>query len=179
MAEEKRLAQQPMLYIVQPKLKPAEVPMQTSFRTQRKSVDASVPSAEPAAKETSAQEKETRMRRQQAPHVEELSKLKKEEEQAPGDPPASKAGQEEKRTPTSRERRQGFHELSLEEKVNYFFKLSPHVPKMKCEVKTAEEQYKGYITDYQDGMVHMKVFQRPFERTVPFADITDIRLLGF
>ncbi|WP_281975411.1 CotO family spore coat protein [Halobacillus litoralis] len=176
MAEEKRLAKQPMLYIVQPSFKPAEVPMQTSFRTQRPTESGS--SQEPNVKETPVQEKEVRMRRQQAPHLEELSKLKTEGAAEEVQTKVEKSAPDAKRT-SSRERRQRFHDLSLEEKVNYFFNLSPHVPKMKCEVTTDEEQHRGYITDYQEGIVHMKVFQRPFQQEVPFEAIKDIRLLGF
>ncbi|WP_226577004.1 CotO family spore coat protein [Halobacillus litoralis] len=183
MAEDRRLAKQPMLYIVQPKnLKPAEVPMQTSFRTQRSSVSKPSTGEQSPSKETPIQEREIRMRRQQSPHIEELSKLNTE---TPMDEEEDVAEVEEKESSevvgrsSSRERRQRFHDLSLEEKVNYFFNLSPHVPKMKCEVSTEVDQYRGYITDYQEEIVHMKVFQRPFHREIPFEDIKDIRLLGF
>ncbi|MCA1022478.1 CotO family spore coat protein [Halobacillus litoralis] len=175
MADEKRLAKQPMLYIVQPKnLKPAVVPMQTSFRTER-SVR-SRGSEEPASKETPRYEKEARMRRTHSTHTEDITK------RLPEQTDTSEGEQEEDngdKKVSSRERRQRFHELSLKEKVDYFFQLSPHVPKMKCEVTTKEDQLRGYITDYQDGVVHMKVFQRPFQREIDFETIIDIRLLGF
>ncbi|MBN8233742.1 hypothetical protein JF544_00710 [Halobacillus kuroshimensis] len=175
MADEKRLAKQPMLYIVQPKnLKPAVVPMQTSFRTER-SVR-SRGSEQPAAKETPRYEKEARMRRTHAAHTEEVTKLLPENTDVAE---VENDRENEEKPVSSRERRQRFHELSLEEKVDYFFQLSPHVPKMKCEVTTKEDQLRGYITDYQDGKVHMKVFQRPFQREIDFDTIIDIRLLGF
>ncbi|SFJ66288.1 Spore coat protein CotO [Halobacillus dabanensis] len=184
MAEEKRLAKQPMLYIVQPKnLKPAEVPMQTSFRSQRSPSSDLDSGSEQTTKEVTADEKEMRMRRNNAPHQEELAKLKSEASASADNrseelQETEKEEKQKKRT-TPRDRRQRFHDMSLEEKVNYFFNLSPHVPKMKCEVVTEEEQYRGYITDYVDGYVHMKVFQRPFQREVAFDSIKDIRLLGF
>ncbi|MYL70297.1 hypothetical protein GLW00_05515 [Halobacillus litoralis] len=180
MAEEKRLAKQPMLYIVQPKgLKPAEVPMQTSFRSQRPSKKEE--KTEQPQAETPSTEHEIRMRRQNSPHRQELAKLNRSDEvetsgkEKGGDP--SSVSTEEKDAP--RDRRQRFHDMTLEEKVLYFFNLSPHVPKMKCEVSTEDESYRGYITDYVDGVVHMKVFQRPFQREVVFEEIKDIRLLGF
>jgi hypothetical protein len=184
MAEEKRLAKQPMLYIVQPKnLKPAEVPMQTSFRTQRSTSSSLDPSNEQTTKEVSSEEKEVRMRRVQAPHKEELSKLKSEASTSAEDKSEAsfvkEVEEDKKKRIAPRDRRQRFHDMSIEEKVNYFFNLSPHVPKMKCEVITEEEQYRGYITDYVDGYVQMKVFQRPFQREVAFDSIKDIRLLGF
>lgn len=184
MAEEKRLAKQPMLYIVQPKnLKPAEVPMQTSFRTQRSTSSSLDTSSEQTTKAVPSEEKEVRMRRNHAPHKDELAKLNSDASISTEDKSETslvKEVEEEKKERTApRDRRQRFHDMSLEEKVNYFFNLSPHVPKMKCEVTTEEEQYRGYITDYVDGFVHMKVFQRPFQREIAFDSIKDIRLLGF
>ncbi|MFZ0369401.1 MAG: spore coat CotO family protein [Halobacillus sp.] len=173
--ENKRMAKQPMLYIAQPKFKPAEVSMQTSFRTQR-SQSAPAPVEQPAKSETpstSLHEKELRLRNQNKA-ASAASPLKAKEE-APADEESEKKEQPE----SSRDRRLRFHELSLEEKVNYFFTLSPHVPKMKCEVSTEDNKYRGYITDYEEGIVHLKIFQRPFQQEVPFKDITDIRLIGF
>lgn len=183
MADEKRLAKQPMLYIVQPKgLKPAEVPMQTSFRSQRPSKAEEKEEQQPA--EAPSNEREIRMRRQNSPHRQELAKLQKSEElEASGgegeENPSAVSTEEKVEKDAPRDRRQRFHDMTLEEKVLYFFNLSPHVPKMKCEVTTEEENYRGYITDYVDGIVHMKVFQRPFQREVAFDSIKDIRLLGF
>jgi hypothetical protein len=170
MAEKKRLAKQPMLYIAQPEFKPAEVQMQTSFRSQRSSS-----SQVSSGGGTSIQEKELRLRNQSATPVEtEEPKAEQEvqEETSASDNAASK-------TKSPRERRQRFQDLDLEGKVNYFFQLSPHVPKMKCEVSTEDESYRGYITDYKDGIVTMKVFQRPYHQDVPFEKIKEIRLIGF
>ncbi|CDQ21006.1 Spore coat protein CotO [Halobacillus karajensis] len=181
MAEERRLARPPMLYIVQPKgLKPAEVPMQTSFRSQRPSK--SEDKIEQPPKDTPTNEREIRMRRIQSPHRQELAKLKTQDSAEIVEENHSDVLSEKEDTTNSeapRERRRRFHDMSLEEKVNYFFHLSPHVPKMKCEVTADEEKYRGYITDYKDGIVHMKVFQRPFHREIAFESIRDIRLLGF
>ena len=174
--ENKRMAKQPMLYIAQPKFKPAEVSMQTSFRTQR-SQSAPAPAEQPAKSEapsTSLHEKELRLRNQNkaAP----AASPPKAKEEAP----ATRRQRRRNSLNLHGIRRLRFHELSLEEKVNYFFTLSPHVPKMKCEVTTNDEnKYRGYITDYKEGIVHLKIFQRPFQQEVPFKDITDIRLIGF
>ncbi|REJ08478.1 CotO family spore coat protein [Halobacillus trueperi] len=183
MADEKRLAKQPMLYIVQPKgLKPAEVPMQTSFRSQRSS-KAEEKTEQPPA-EAPSTEREIRMRSQNSPHRQELAKLKTSDEpemsgEERGREASAVSAEEKVEKDAPRDRRQRFHDMTLEEKVLYFFNLSPHVPKMKCEVMTEEENYRGYITDYVDGVVHMKVFQRPFQREIAFEAIQDIRLLGF
>ena len=171
MAEKKRMAKQPMLYITQPNFKPAEVPMQTSFRSQRT----------PAKSETdsggSLYEKELRLRNQSAVSPGERKEDVVKEEPTDEEPQAEK--QKEKKPSTRGERKQRFTDLSLEDKVNYFFQLSPHVPKVKCEVTAGDTAYRGYITDYKEGVVHMKTFQRPFQKEIPFKEIEDIRLLGF
>ncbi|KHE72054.1 CotO family spore coat protein [Halobacillus sp. BBL2006] len=170
MAEKKRLAKQPMLYIAQPEFKPAEVPMQTSFRSQRSSS-----SQASSGGGTSIQEKELRLRNQSAAPVEKEEPKAEQEEQEV----TTASDNADSKTKSPRERRQRFQDLDLEGKVNYFFQLSPHVPKMKCEVSTEDESYRGYITDYKDGIVTMKVFQRPYHQDVPFEKIKEIRLIGF
>ncbi|ARI78002.1 CotO family spore coat protein [Halobacillus mangrovi] len=171
MAEKKRLAKQPMLYIAQPKFKPAEVPMQTSFRSQRSSTS----SQSSSSGGTSIHEMELRLRNQNAAGTVERAESNAEQTEQED----TSSAENESTAQKPRERRQRFQDLDLEGKVNYFFQLSPHVPKMKCEVSTDEEAYRGYITDYQDGIVSMKVFQRPYHQDVPFEKITDIRLIGF
>ncbi|KGP90796.1 hypothetical protein N780_03175 [Pontibacillus chungwhensis BH030062] len=80
---------------------------------------------------------------------------------------------------TNRNRRSRFKDMSLEDKVDYFVNLPSQVPRMKCEVITDEERYKGWIEDYEEGTVYMKILQRPFRVEVPFDDINDIVLRGF
>ncbi|MBH0228811.1 CotO family spore coat protein [Halobacillus yeomjeoni] len=170
MADKRRIAREPMLYIAQPKFKQAEVHMQTSFRTQRPSTQVS------ASKDSSLHEKELRIRNQENTSTEDVEV----EDNELISENTSDTGETKIQNKSSRERKRRFHELTLEGKVNYFFELSPHVPKMKCEVTTNDEsQLRGYVTKYEEGIVHMKVFQRPFEREVPFDTIKDIRLIGF
>lgn len=172
MGENKRIARQPMLYIAQPQFKPAKVSMQSSFRSQR-----SEQKVEPS-QGSSLQEKELRLRNQAQNQTKETSSRKNEELINDRNEPSANETQKNKRQ-TTRERRQRFQDLSLEEKVQYFFTLSPQVPKMKCEVTTTDNQHRGYITDYKQGIVHMKTFQRPFHKEITFTDIKDIRLMGF
>ncbi|MYL32209.1 hypothetical protein GLW08_05495 [Pontibacillus yanchengensis] len=80
---------------------------------------------------------------------------------------------------SNRKRRSRFKEMDLEEKVDYFVNLPSQVPRMKCEVMTEEKSYRGWIQDYQDGIVHMKILQRPFRVELPFESIKDIVLRGF
>ncbi len=80
---------------------------------------------------------------------------------------------------SNRKRRDRFKDMNLEEKVEYFVNLPSSVPRMKCEVFTGEKSYRGWIQDYQDGVVSMKILQRPFRVEVPFDSIESIELKGF
>lgn len=79
----------------------------------------------------------------------------------------------------NRKRRERFKDMTVEDKVMYFIELPSSVPRMRCEVITAEESYKGWVEDYENGVVYLKILQRPFRVEVPFADIQDIVLRGF
>jgi len=88
--------------------------------------------------------------------------------------------EEEQETETKEQNRKRFKDMSLEEKVYYFVQLPKQVPKMKCQVKTSEGKiFRGLITNYEDGLVHMKVYQRPYQVNLPFETIKEIKLLGF
>lgn len=80
---------------------------------------------------------------------------------------------------SNRKRRERFKDMSLEEKVEYFVNLPSSVPRMKCEVFTEEKSYRGWIQDYEDGVVFMKILQRPFRVEIPFDSIESIELKGF
>lgn len=80
---------------------------------------------------------------------------------------------------SNRKRRERFKDMTLEEKVEYFIQLPSSVPRMKCEVFTDEKSYRGWIQAYEDGIVTMKILQRPFRVEVPFESIESIELKGF
>ncbi len=166
MANKKQTAKPPLLYITQPNMPPAEVSMQTSFRA----APAPVPK-----KNTSQLEKELRLRNQQ--------KLKEDEPKAEEREDVAEEPNIEEETESTRlsrrDRRQRFRDMSLEEKVNYFVRLPSQLPKMKCEVTTTDHAFKGYIQKFEENIVLMKTFQKPYEEKIPFEDIQSIRLLGF
>ncbi|WP_082234629.1 CotO family spore coat protein [Halobacillus massiliensis] len=176
MASKKQIVKPPMLYITQPNLPPAEVSMQTSFRTA-------------PVKDTSLHEKELRLRNQLKFKEEEETQAEgseqdpEEKEETAGEevPKAETASESVERREKRIERRQMFRDMDLEEKVRYFVELPPQVPKMKCQVTAFErnETFKGYINSYEDGIVRMKTFQKPFQQEFPFEEIKDIRLIGF
>ncbi|WP_431804969.1 CotO family spore coat protein [Halobacillus andaensis] len=163
-ANKKQTAKPPILYITQPNLPPAEVSMQTSFYSV------------PAKRKPSLVESELRKRNQSVLNGEEATKTVEETE---AEQEQEDTEREEESFVSRKERRQRFRDMSLEEKVNYFVQLPSQLPKMKCEVSTSEESWKGYVQKYEDGIVHMKVFQKPYQKEIPFEEITSIRLIGF
>lgn len=72
-----------------------------------------------------------------------------------------------------------FKDMTLLEKVKYFADEPNHVPKIKCEIKTADKSYRGKIMDFDGETVFMRVGNRVHLRKVPFGEIQRIRMLGF
>ncbi|MFC7062816.1 CotO family spore coat protein [Halobacillus seohaensis] len=167
MANKKRIAKPPILYITQPNLPPAEVSMQTSFHNKNP--------------KNTHREAELRLRNQMMLKEQETSVKEEVAESKPEEIDEITDTKQEDSPPQNdrRDRRQRFRDMSIEEKINYFVQLPSQLPKMKCEVTTAEETFKGYVQKYEDGIVHMKTFQKPFQKEVPFTNIDSIRLLGF
>ncbi|UOR13110.1 CotO family spore coat protein [Halobacillus amylolyticus] len=190
MANRRKNAKPPVLYITQPHLDPVEISMQTSYHSETKenqsksqpeSESKGEPRSEPKSESTSQRyssfEKQLRQRVPQSQNTKKKSQSKQEVEAV-----KSKADQteESKKAESNRDRRQKFRDMTIEEKVNYFISLPAQVPKMKCEVSTpGEGQIRGYIQRYEEGMVYMKTFQKPFQKEVALEDIQSIRLLGF
>ncbi|MCP8615603.1 CotO family spore coat protein [Salirhabdus salicampi] len=79
----------------------------------------------------------------------------------------------------SKGNRQKFRDLSIAEKVEYFLNMPRNVPQMKCELFTKEKRYTGYIVNYEDEEVSMRLFQAPYNVKITISEIDDIRLLGF
>ncbi|KGX87808.1 CotO family spore coat protein [Pontibacillus litoralis] len=94
---------------------------------------------------------------------------------------ATSVSKEDKTNTTlnNRKRRKSFKDMNVEDKVNYFLDLPPQVPRMKCEVVTEEDTYRGWIENCQDGVVQMKLVKRPFRADFPISSIQNIYLRGF
>lgn len=73
--------------------------------------------------------------------------------------------------------RKKFKEMTLMEKIDYFIKTPSHLPRMRCEVVTNDNKYRGIMLDKENEVIKMRVGRRTTE--VSIEDITDIRLLGF
>ncbi|WP_085506997.1 CotO family spore coat protein [Thalassobacillus devorans] len=164
MGKQQKLVQKPMLYITQPEFAPSEAPMQTTYHG-KKRVKEEGKQAENKSADAGVKRERQHSNKEAQMHQEPQEKAETEAKQ-------SRAG-------SARDRRQRFRDMTLEEKVTYFVNLPSQIPKMKCEVVTAEEKYRGYINNYQDGIVYMKTFKRPFQKEIDFREIEDISLIGF
>ncbi|ENH95917.1 hypothetical protein J416_13574 [Gracilibacillus halophilus YIM-C55.5] len=86
------------------------------------------------------------------------------------------AGDDEKEMMKVKKR---FKDMTLEEKVIHFANKPFHVPKAKCHIITEQKGYFGYIDDYQDDMVIIKLVNRARPISIPFEQIEEIKLIGF
>ncbi|WP_084040765.1 CotO family spore coat protein [Gracilibacillus boraciitolerans] len=69
--------------------------------------------------------------------------------------------------------------MTLEEKVTYYASMPFHVPKVKCEIVTERKKHVGFINDYQNKMVLVKVASKPEPISIPIDHIKEINLIGF
>lgn len=185
MSRKRKIAQEPMLYIAQPELKSATASMQSHYRTPVKK------SGKTKAPEPESSIKEKELRKRQVDNKKESRITEKGQEEAVEGKKTEKEKQEKKKDvqeqkpsdknhdDTNKGKRQRFREMTIEDKVEYFVGLPKQVPRMKCEVRTTVETYRGLIVDYKEGVVHMKTIKRPYDREVNIKDIQNIRLLGF
>ncbi|SDZ75726.1 Spore coat protein CotO [Thalassobacillus cyri] len=166
MGKQSKLEQRPMLYIAQPDFAPSKASMQTTYHGKKtaKEQEKGKSAPEPEGKQSRELEDNPARKKQRVEHHQ---------------PEAEQETKSQSRAGSARDRRQRFRDMTLEEKVTYFVNLPSQIPKMKCEVETEEGKLRGYINDYQGGIVHMKTFQRPFQKEIKFAEIIDINLIGF
>src|SRR5699024_11630472 len=48
-----------------------------------------------------------------------------------------------------------FKDMTLLEKVKYFADEPNHIPRIKCEIKTEDKSYRGYIMDIEEYTVYL------------------------
>lgn len=84
--------------------------------------------------------------------------------------------QKEKRDISARKQ---FKEMSIKERVLYLVESPTYAPKLKCEVNTENQSYRGIITEFKDDTVFIQVPRKSVATQVPLANIKDIRLIGF
>ncbi|WP_182200018.1 CotO family spore coat protein [Paraliobacillus salinarum] len=72
-----------------------------------------------------------------------------------------------------------FAEMSLIEQVDYLAASPGFMPKIKCEVITEDERFKGIIRERKEETVYIETFKRPRYHQILLHEIASIRLLGF
>ncbi|WP_163529841.1 CotO family spore coat protein [Halobacillus ihumii] len=177
MASKKKTAKPPVLYITQPNLEPAEISMQTSYHSDVPSDQS--PTQQPSSDQPTSSQQPRRVNNFQN-QLRQRSTYRKKITRNQKDVPKQQNAEQEDQSSDNKENRTKFRDMTIEEKVKYFVNLPAQVPKMKCEVATAEEgQFRGFIEGYNEGVVEMKTLQKPFEQHIKLQDIQSIRLLGF
>lgn len=162
---EKHFAKEPLLYIEQsPTTRKPEAPMQHSYMTPNKRGE-----TEKATERT--RKSHHRPRRRARYFIDQLYSDIPEEQVEDEEVSENEAYLED--------HDKKFSELSLQGKIQYFIDIPDYVPKIKCEIKTADLKYRGVITDFKENLVFIQVGKSTTSRQVPFEDIQDIRMLGF
>ncbi|MFP7479705.1 CotO family spore coat protein [Terribacillus saccharophilus] len=105
--------------------------------------------------------------------------VKTEEEKPEAAAPKEEQAQstEKKVAPTNK--KVNFKDLPTAGKVEYFLNLPAQIPRMKCELVTAEGSLIGTISGKEGDLIQFKSIRRPFRRELKLEDIRDIKLLGF
>ncbi|MEN2466737.1 CotO family spore coat protein [Ornithinibacillus sp. FSL M8-0202] len=184
----RKYAREPLLYIHQPTVDTPTAPMQHSYTSTKKQTNQSV-SSSPTHSEAGAKSQETIKKRpslnafstgiSNANEVKE-PQVKKRRPSFPTqdleEMESSSSSLEEVSEDNKLERKK-FKEMTLMEKIDYFIKTPSHLPRMRCEVVTNDNKYRGIMLDKENEVIKMRVGRRTTE--VSIEDITDIRLLGF
>ncbi|MGM8212687.1 CotO family spore coat protein [Virgibacillus sp. W0430] len=169
----KQYAQDPLLYIQQPKRSTPKAKMQSSYttksqRNQSSQVNQPLPSRGAVKK---------KIRKKHLIPNADLGTLGYEM-------PAQSELSEETKDSTEDEESEKtepkkFNQLTVEQKIDYFIKRPRFAPAVKCEVKTTDKRYKGVIMDKVENNIKMKVGRRETETSLPIKAILEINLIGF
>lgn len=182
MAERRKFAKEPLLYIHQPTVQKPAAPMQHFYTTPKKAKPtkaAVVPETEKKTikksrdlstitKEIAKELKEPKVPIKKAPNPIQ-TETEVESSSSSNDQPQLIQDKGKKK----------FKDMTILEKVDYFLHTPNHLPSMRCEVKTEERKYRGVIKDFQDNTIYMQVGRRVALTKIPIDDITEIQLLGF
>lgn len=193
MADNKKYAREPLLYIHQPTVSRPNAPMQHSYKTQRTTTSSSAEAEKktplkPLKKRPSTElisqsiikelheplPKQPKKRRPALP-VQEVEETSINEsihsKRMDHTQPTEQTTQDK-----SGERRK-FKDMSTLEKIEYFINTPQHLPRMRSEVKTNEKKFRGVILDKEEDEILMRVGRR--STRIKLEDIVDIQLLGF
>lgn len=154
---QRKYARKPLMYIAQPNESVPKARMQHEYRSER-TIEAS--------------HSEQSQRRQK------ITSLQKNKE-ALLEVDETERDREEEGSDQNQNEDKKFVDMNIEEKIHYFLSRTVHMPKLKCEIITEEQTYRGIITDYQDEKVTIQSTRRPMRFEIALAEIQEINLLGF
>lgn len=183
-------ARDPLLYIHQPSISTPEAPMQSDYQTPQSNttttntitsitapkVDRNIDEEQMATKKIQKQPiRKTAFEKQ-------FNKTKQEDMDAAKNEEDEDIADNQPKTTSPEDTSEGnepikFKDRSIEEKIAYFADAPEFAPKMRCEVKTEERTYRGYIVDRQEDTVSMRTGKRT--TNISATKIIDIRMLGF
>ncbi|WP_190279426.1 CotO family spore coat protein [Ornithinibacillus gellani] len=165
-------AREPMLYIHQPTLKVPEAKMQQHYRSYGRGNETLAVEDKTTVQESVEREKRP-VRRSPKKNVLSIPQDRIK------DKVDKDISENEGMTQKEKQSRPKFKDMKLLEKIAYLAEKPTHVPKMKCELKTAERNYRGIIMELKDEVVHMQVVRKPGITAIPITSVTDVRMLGF
>jgi len=169
MKKNKRYAKNPLLYIHQPNVGTPRASMQSNYQSTKGNDQLSSSSKREAEKIAKA--------RPQRRHGGKPLPDETRAEMTTSEFAESSDSKKEKQNSQSDTKK--FKDMTLLEKVKYFADEPNHIPRIKCEIKTADKSYRGKIMDFDGETVFMRVGNRVHLRKVPFGEIQRIRMLGF
>ncbi|MBC5637254.1 hypothetical protein H8S33_10605 [Ornithinibacillus sp. BX22] len=186
----RKYAREPLLYIHQPTVDKPTAPMQHSYTSAKKQANKSI-SSSPTHSESGAKSQETIKKRPSlnsfSTGIANSNEVKEPQPQVKKRRPSFPTQELEEMESTSSSfeevteennlERKKFKEMTLLEKIDYFIKTPSHLPRMRCEVVTNDNKYRGIMLDKESEVIKMRVGRRTI--VVSIEDITDIRLLGF
>lgn len=165
---QKRYAKDPLLYIQQPHISTPAAQMQFNYKTPKQP------------------QNEAKINTQQRGGSQQSRSGRKTIRKQPGKGFAMEEGIEEEvlESEESAEQkvntkpRPKFKEMSLKEKIEYFAEGPTHLPKMKCEIKTADKTYRGMITEFDGETVYIRGGRSSRVKPVPLQQIKRVSMLG-
>lgn len=186
----RKYAREPLLYIDQPTANTPTAPMQHSYTSAKKKTNKSASSPPTHSESRVAPQKPIKKR----PSLNSFStamansnEIKEPQPQVKKKRPSfptqeleemeSSSSSFEEVTEENILERKKFKEMTLMEKIDYFITSPNHLPRMRCEVVTNDNKYRGTILDKEDEVIKMRVGRRT--TVISIEDITEIRLLGF
>ncbi|MUK90562.1 hypothetical protein GMD78_19585 [Ornithinibacillus sp. L9] len=177
----RKIANDPLMYIHQPRLKRSGAKMQHQYSSTNKKSEKNTSAK---AEENNEQQKKTIPKRPsgnrftQQLQEQKPNTIKKPIKAKKNEPTEEENESSEEQMENAREERRKFKDMTLREKVEYFARTPKHLPKLKCEIKTSERSYRGVVLEIKkDDTVLMLAGRKSV--SIVFDDIQEVRMLGF